>query len=284
MNRRSFAIPSLKSLFIEARFGKTVLGTGTAFLVAKNQQSHCTLITNRHIVTGRDHNTGECLNKNAGTPDNVVIHFHANTGETGECEWREIQLPLFREDGSPYWIEHSELADKADVVALNLRWGDDLSRYPYYLETELDRFNIEIGPAENVSVVGFPFGRSVQRFPIWATGFLAQDLSLITPETPTFLIDCRTRQGQSGSPVLAYRAGNYRKRTEGKVIVTMSPTPVWELLGIYSARINRESDLGVVWHVSVIEDILAGSTAEAERRFGMWKSETAHRKHDSGDG
>jgi hypothetical protein len=183
----------------------------------------------------------------------------------------------------PYWIEHSELADKADLVALNLRSGDDLSRYPYYLETELDRFNIEIGPAENVSVVGFPFGRSVQRFPIWATGFLAQDLSLVTPESPTFLIDCRTRQGQSGSPVLAYRAGNYRKRTEGKVIVTMSPTPVWELLGIYSARINRESDLGVVWHVSVIEDILAGSAAEAERRFGVWKSDTGHREHDPAD-
>jgi len=283
MNRRDLVIPSLKSLFIEARFGETVLGTGTAFLVANNQQSHCTLITNRHVVTGRDHNTGECLNKNAGVPDNMVIHFHANTGETGECEWREIQLPLFREDGSPYWIEHSVLADKADVVALNLRWGDDISRYPYYLETELDRLNIEIGPAENVSVIGFPFGRSVQRFPIWVTGFLSQDLSLVTPESPTFLIDCRTRQGQSGSPVLAFRAGNYRKRTGDKVSVTMSPTPVWELLGIYSGRINRESDLGVVWHVSVMEDILAGSAAEAERRFGLWKSKTEHREHDSAD-
>jgi hypothetical protein len=148
---------------------------------------------------------------------------------------------------------------------------------------ELDRFGIEIGPAENVSVVGFPFGRSVQRFPIWATGFLAQDLSLVTPESPTFLIDCRTREGQSGSPVLAYRAGAYRKRTEDKVSVTMNPTPVWELLGIYSGRINRESDLGIVWHVSVIKDILAGSAAEAERLWGPWKSEAEHREHDSSD-
>lgn len=283
MNRTHLAIPSLKSLFIEARFGATVLGTGTAFLVAKDRQSHCTLITNRHVVTGRHPVTGECLNKNAGIPDNVVIHFHANAGETGECAWREIQLPLFREDGSPYWIEHSTLADKADVIALNLRWGDDVTRYPYFLETELDRFGIEIGPAENVSVIGFPFGRSVQRFPIWATGFLAQDLPLLTPERPTFLIDCRTREGQSGSPVLAYRAGNYRKRAGDKISVTMSPTPIWELLGIYAGRISRESDIGVVWHVSAIENVVARSTAEAERNWGPWKPAAKPSGDDASD-
>ncbi len=265
MNRGKVAGPSLKSIFIEARFRETVLGTGTAFLVAKDSQSHCMLITSRHIVTGKNPQTDECLNKHAGIPDNVVVHFHANTGETGNCEWREIQLQLFRANGSPSWIEHGELAGKADVIAFNLDWGNEVSTYPYYLEKEekeVDRFSLEIDPADSVSVIGFPFGRSVNRFPIWATGFLAQDLSLITPENPTFLIDCRTREGQSGSPVVAYRAGTYRKRVKDKVFATMSPEPAWELLGIYSGRINRESDLGIVWDVSVIQNILERSAAD----------------------
>ena len=32
----------------------------------------------------------------------------------------------------------------------------------------------------------------------------------INKDNPLFLIDCRTRQGQSGSPVVAFRKGTYR--------------------------------------------------------------------------
>lgn len=258
-------IPTLKSLLIEICFGDTVLGTGTAFLAANNGESHCALITNRHNVTGRHQDTGDCLNSNAAIPDNIRIYFHKNAERPGE--WKKIQLPLYRADHSPYWYEHSTLGAKADVVALNVKWGDDVTKYPYYLETELDRFGIEVGPAEPVSVIGFPFGyTTLEHFPVWATGFLAQELSLITPDNPTFLIDCRARQGQSGSPVIAYRVGNYRKRSGSRLSSVLAPQPVWEFLGIYSARLNQESDLGRVWHVSAIADVLATAAADARRR------------------
>ena len=35
----------------------------------------------------------------------------------------------------------------------------------------------------------------------------------------------------------------------------MSATTRWEFLGVYSGRINSESDLGRVWHISIIEEI-----------------------------
>lgn len=258
-------IPTLKSLFIEMCFGETVLGTGTAFLVSNNRESHCALVTNRHNLTGRHQETGKCLSNTGGVPDNIVIHFHKNNDFIGE--WLPARLPLYRSDGSPYWFEHSKLEENANVVALNLSWGGDVRKVPYYLETELDRFGIAIGPAEPVSVIGFPFGySSTARFPIWATGFLAQELSLITPENPTFLVDCRTRQGQSGSPVLAYRVGNYRKIDGDKLSSVLSPTPIWEFLGIYSGRLNSESDIGRVWHASAVADVLAVATADALRR------------------
>jgi len=249
-------------------FGDTLLSTGTATLVSNNQSSHCALVTARHNLTGRHQETGACLSKHAAIPDNIVIYFHETLDDLGE-NWKKVKLPLYKEDGGPWWIEHPTLGASADIVALNLKWGSDIVKYPYYFETELDRFNLVIDPSETVSVIGFPFGlSSYEKLPVWATGFMAQELSLITPENPTFLIDCRTRQGQSGSPVIAYRAGGYRHLKDGKVVSTMSGGVVWEFLGIYSGRVNSESDLGRVWHVSAIKQLLGAATEEMGKAKG----------------
>lgn len=264
-SRLNVEIPTMKSLFIEMYFGETLLSTGTAFLAANDQQSHCVLITNRHNVTGRRQDTGGCISKTAAIPDNIVIYFHKNGPDIGE--WKPIKLPLYRPDDSPYWIEHPRLGDKADVVALNLTWGSDVHKLPYYMKTQHDRSNIVVGPAEPVSVIGFPFGlSSFGKFPIWATGFLAQELDLITPENPVFLIDCRSRQGQSGSPVIAYRSSGVRRKDGDRIVATLNPVKAWEFLGIYSGRVNSESDLGMVWHVSVVEELLEEAEAEMHRR------------------
>lgn len=267
-------IPTSKSLFIEMHFGETLLSTGTATLVANSQSSHCALVTARHNLTGRHQDTGECLSKQAAIPDSVVIYFHETLDDLGD-KWKKVRLPLYREDGTPWWIEHPTLGASADIVAINLTWGSDIVKYPYYLENELDRVNLVIDPSETVSVIGFPFGlSSYEKLPVWATGFMAQELSLITPEKPTFLIDCRTRQGQSGSPVIAYRAGGHRHIKDGRVVSTLSAGVVWEFLGIYSGRVNSESDLGRVWHVSAVKQLL-GAAEEEMARIQRKKSATS---------
>ena len=218
-------------------------------------------MTARHNVTGRHNDTQSCLSKTGAIPDSVVIYFHKGGGFDSMGEWIPITLPLYREDGSPWWYEHPKLGATVDVVALNLRWGSDVTKVPYYLTTNLDRINLVIDPGETVSVIGFPFGlSSSMRFPIWATGFLAQELSLLTPDNPVFLIDCRTRQGQSGSPVIAYRASGYRCIENGRVITRLNVPPAWELLGLYTGRVNADSDLGRVWHMSVLEELLVAAS------------------------
>jgi hypothetical protein len=259
-------IPTLKSLFVELRFGETVLGNATAFLAANDQKAHCALITNRHVVTGRHQDTRECLHSQGGIPDNIVIHFHKQGPRLGE--WLPIKLPLFRPNGSPFWFEHPRLGAAADVVALNLNWGSDVRKLPYYMKTDLDRANMLVGPAETVSVIGFPFGlSSAGKYPVWATGFLAQELSLVTPDNPSFLIDCRTRPGQSGSAVVAFRPAGYRSHRDGRVQSTLMAKTTWEFLGIYSSRVKPDSDLGKVWHVSAVEEVLAAAEADMTARI-----------------
>lgn len=127
-------IPTAKSLYVEMCFDDVVIASGTGFLVANDQQSHCTFITNRHNVTGKHQETEELLDKkHAAIPNNIVIYFHKNERQLGN--WVPIKLPLYREDGSPWWIEHPRLGASADIVALNLKWGSDLCRMPYYLKT-----------------------------------------------------------------------------------------------------------------------------------------------------
>ncbi|PXX14516.1 hypothetical protein C7399_112127 [Paraburkholderia tropica] len=256
----SVTVPTMKSLYIEMCFGETILSRGTAFLAAYNKDPHCALITNRHNVTGKHQETGEYLSKTCGTPDRIRIFFHKQPIESGQ--WKVITLPLYKEDGTPWWIEHPTLGQKADVVALNLKWGSDVYKMPYYIGMDLDRPGLIIAPGETVSVIGFPFGlSSFGKFPIWATGFLAQEMSLITPENPVFLVDCRTRQGQSGSPVIAYRPFGFRVPKDDKVSSTLGATHAWEFIGIYSGRVNSESDLGRVWHVSAVADVLKAAEA-----------------------
>jgi len=268
-------VPTAKSLYIEMYFGETLLSSGTSILAANNRESHCALITNRHNVTGRNQETGKCISPHAAAPDNIVIHFHKNIENLEDLgkEWVKIKLPLFRNDGAPYWIEHPRLGACADIVALNLTWGSDIAEYPYYFETDLDKLNLAISPAENISVIGFPFGlSSYGKLPIWATGFLAQELSLVNPDKPVFLIDCRTRQGQSGSPVIAFRPSGYRSIKDGKISSTLSVNKAWEFLGIYSGRVNSESDLGMVWHASAVKELLDEAAADNERRIASSKS------------
>gem|GEM_PF-6962825 len=47
---------------------------------------------------------------------------------------------------------------------------------------------------------------------------------------------------------------------------TLDPNPKWEFLGMYSGRVNPESDLGIVWHVSVLGDLVDAAELDMRER------------------
>jgi hypothetical protein len=92
---------------------------------------------------------------------------------------------------------------------------------------------------------------------VWATGFVASEPDIDFGNLPVFLIDCRSRQGQSGSAVIAYGDGGMFAMEDGSTAVM--PGEVIRLLGIYSGRINEQSDLGIVWKVSALQELVAAN-------------------------
>ena len=240
--------PSIQSLMIEMQFNGQRLATGTAFVVnTPTQGPH--LITNRHNVTGCNQDTGDPISKTAGIPNQIII-AHNQKNQLGNWVFRSEALYI---NGVPLWVEHPTLGPKADFVALKLTSLIDVDLYPY--DPANPGPQIHVGPADTVSVIGFPFGMTAGgMFGIWATGFLASEPSIDFNNLPIQLIDCRSREGQSGSPVLAYRAGGAVAMADGGSAVFTGP--VERFIGIYSGRINKESDLGMVWKATAIAQLI----------------------------
>lgn len=245
---QSIAEPSVKSLILQMQFGGRSLATGTGFIATSNRGP--VLITNSHNVTGRHPQTGLPLSSTGSVPDEIII-LHNRSNRLGE--WVARTEPLLNSSGSR-WIEHPTLGSQADFVALPLTQLNDVHLFPYDLADVGPR--IFFGPAEAVSVVGFPFGlQAGGSLAVWATGFVASEPAIDFNNLPIFLIDCRSRPGQSGSPVIAYRSGGMVTLEDGSAAVFNGP--VTRLLGIYSGRINEQSDIGIVWKAQAIQQLVS---------------------------
>lgn len=208
------------------------------------------MITNRHNVTGRHQETNNPISPTGGIPNEIVI-VHNRAAKLGE--WVEKVESLNDAHDQPRWKEHPVLKAKADFVALPLTQLSDVELYPY--NPQQPGADIFIGPADTVSVIGFPFGLTAGgALGIWATGFVASEMAVDFNNQPLFLIDCRSRQGQSGSPVIAFRSGGMVAMSNGNSAAFAGP--VSRFLGIYSGRINAESDLGIVWKATAIADLI----------------------------
>lgn len=245
-------IHSLKSLYLSICFDDKELATATGFIVKKDDILY--LITNRHVLTGRNNQTNQCLDEiNAAIPNKLDIWFPHKTLE--EYKWSKISYNLYDENDNPLWIEHPTYKNKVDVVALKLgTFEQDL--FCYSISSSYEPI-----VTDNVFIIGYPYGYNIRpkegRYGIWSTGTIASDPDLDVEingeQLPAFLIDAKTRKGQSGSPVIYYNSTGIDRYNGG---IAMWGGPVTHELGIYSGRINKDSDLGYVWKWQLINEII----------------------------
>lgn len=245
--------PSHQSLYIEMLANGQTIARGTAF-VARAKIGHEFLVTNRHNVTGRHQETDSPLSKTTcAIPDALVVWHNARLGLG---EFVRVEVPLY-EGSNPRWIEHPSYAGSVDVVALPIASNDEIALYPYCVDSLA---HMQIEPSLIVNVVGFPFGeRTGASFAVWATGFVASEPEINHGGRPIFLIDCRTRKGQSGSPVIRYwNGGGSVTHDNGVEVVGL----ISQFLGVYSGRINEDSDLGIVWKSFVVSELLVYASTQ----------------------
>jgi hypothetical protein len=161
-----------------------------------------------------------------------------------------VDEPLYSATGDALWIEPddrqlSNFEDPAlavDLALLPLTKLEGWINLGYAWVSLVAQPTVAVG--SEVSVVGYPFMRTgVMNYPIWKAAHIASDFDA-HPDQKHFLIDCVTREGMSGSPVIV-------------------PNQQGSLLGIYSGRLHDDPEFGVgiVWRWMLLHELL-------EKAFG----------------
>ncbi len=253
-SRGVLKVPEMASLYLEplGPMGLPVSGGATGFVVRDGQELF--LVTNRHVVTARNSKTGDRLG--GLSPSAVRVYLRSQLAG----RWVGVVVELGDEDGRPLWWEHPEHGWQVDVVAIPF----PAQGVPQELVDWSAAYTVagpalpRLGIASQVHVIGYPVGFDPNRtsawLGVWTRGTLAWPPSLDWESLPTMLIDCRARQGQSGSPVVFYADELTRfLASDGRELVG----PAWDLVGVYSGRTHRDSDVGMVWKRSAVADIIA---------------------------
>lgn len=234
---------SIMSVHIEMYIdgAENSIGTGTGFTVQNGTQNY--LITNWHIVTGRNPNTKESLNGPCD-PDVIKVWFFTLT----IGKWLLKTIRLRDELGNKLWIEHP-MGSYFDVVAIPFVPSDDI--YIKNLDLETAKIPLKMYPSREVSIIGYPSVLSAGgKFPIWKKGHVASEMDLDFETKPVFLIDATTRSGMSGSPVVLRESGMVEMEDH---ITTGRYT---KFLGVYSGRLDNDSEIGRVWKPIVVTEII----------------------------
>ncbi len=221
------------------------LGTATGFVIQKGVNHY--LVTNRHVLTGRYQQTDQPLHPSGAVPNQLNILRHV-TGRLGS--WRWVRETLYA-GATQLWVEHPQLHAAVDVVALPLANTTGVGFYP--LDLALRDTAIDLAPASEVSIVGFPLALTAGGgLAIWKSGTIASDVDVNYAGQPVFLIDATTRPSMSGSPVYARRSGS-AVRPGGGVDIFVGTRD--RFVGVYSGRVHDDAEIGMVWKAHVLFEI-----------------------------
>jgi Trypsin-like peptidase domain len=216
---------SLATVPIQQLANGQTMKSATAF-VWRDGKSHY-LITNWHVVTGKDASTGEAVGP--ARPETLRALFNVKIGHFPKHP-RDIQL---YEDNRPLWLIHPGTR-KIDVVAIPLPIDPDIPVDLYPINNLLsDRLRIRIGM--EVFILGYPFGNKPPAYPVWKRGSIASEPDLVRATTGYYLVDTASRPGMSGAPVILRSWTN--DFVEGGVRA-INNEPATNLIGVYSGRLS----------------------------------------------
>ena len=253
---------SLSSLQITVYINQGFGGTATGFIINNNNQLY--LVTNWHVVKGRNHDTGE-LNKYGNEPTHFEIKYARAS--------KSLKLELYNEHGEKKWLEYPKYTTKypndlpidvpdVDVILFPIERTDKFTILDW---VGLSNKDIKIAPALPVSIIGFPFENShiTNNLPMWITGFVASEFSEKMQERPLVYINAAGYSGLSGSPVVIRFSGAYISTSGRTNLNTGYQT---KFIGIYSGRVSTNRDLSDsnkddlvicrVWKLAVIQQII----------------------------
>lgn len=237
------------------------LGTASGFFWSKDDRKY--LITNWHVLSGINPTSGLILADSGARPDRIVLGTYCmtppgdNTG-LGTLEYSPVEIAICDEDHlNEIWLEHPSHRRDVDVAAIDVteHVKDKLVYCANQLETATPG---DLRASEDMFVIGYPFGEKMVKppAPVWRRATLAMDPGFEPDGLPKLLIDTTTRNGMSGSVVIARRT--LLRRESGSSIGIRHMEIV---AGVYSSRLYpdlEKAQIGITWKRSTIDETIAG--------------------------
>lgn len=254
---------SLAAYYVEPFFDSQKLSCATCFFSRCDEKLF--LVTNWHVVSGKDADTRELLSPKTGAVPNKLRIYLPQEDENGHLAFSQdsfFELSLFRPDGEKVWYEMERENGMIDVVVIPI--DEEIHLFHLPIETAEEPFNentkIEIG--EEIFVVGFPFGQIGGPIPIWKRASVASEPDFDINDMPYFYADTATRKGMSGSPAIIYKKRSMTLVDKGEGKFSRHFT---KLIGVYSGRIGTgsgtegDAQLGRIWKADIIKTIIAAN-------------------------
>ncbi len=243
-------------------FNGIEISKATGFVVHHAGQHY--LVSNRHVFSGRHALSQKRLDEHNRDPDEVLVTHPSVHGGFVKQTYALTSHQTGTTGAQSLWLEHPVFTWIADVAALPITLPA-MATHTALFEADLDlpeaaprpvAYRVGLTPALDLNIIGFPFGRrgGYETFGIWTRAYVASEPLVDIEGAPAFLVDSRTRNGNSGSPVVFYRDLEGFRDAEGEV--HSPPEPYGEFVGIYSHRLNDHSDIGVVVTAAAVRSVL----------------------------
>jgi hypothetical protein len=242
---------------------KANLGGATGFLCKFKKEFY--LVTNKHVVTGKNTNTGSIIHSSKAIPGFIeftVPRIVQNSIEPSKLDIKDniiVTQDLYHKSSEddfaiPAWESHPSNS-RIDVAIIRLNKLFDEETWKEYQIPHINFDSPSIFVSENLSVmhtvfvVGYPLNPTLcpNRFPIYKGATIASE-PMVFENDPYILIDGKTKKGMSGSPV--FRKKRDTVRIENSQII--QSFDAYGFLGVYSGRDHNDpelttAELGVVW-------------------------------------
>jgi hypothetical protein len=266
IDRLSLCTVPLEQYFKDAQH-ETRLSQGTGF-IWRVGKSYDYLVTNWHVLSGRDFFTGENLNKHGGRPPVLRAIFDM---KTGLFDRYRLEIGIRDKDDRPLWFVHP--SRKVDIAVIPIAVvrapiNDPNAFSLLYPINELANAPVRIGVGMDVFILGYPFAIELPGYPVWKRGSIASEpeLAAVTSalgsavkQTDYMLVDTASRPGMSGAPVIRRSWWNHDLQASYSAV---TGEPIDRFIGVYSGRAHtdgpHEAQIGLVWNASLIEEIIVG--------------------------
>jgi hypothetical protein len=245
----------------------SIISTATGFFWKHGNQAY--LITNWHVLSGRNPFTGEILDQGY-TPSRINCYGTSIDQKNGQISIERKRLTISLGPHMEKILEKPPIlaGNPIDIAAImfpnELIFGRDESRAGFiganaascFINEKNQRILTQAG--DDCFIIGYPLQTYTGgMFPIWKRGSIASDISFGVDNRPIFLVDAATTSGMSGSPILR-RATTITANNQD--IGAIQEFHAYEFIGVYAGRLKSKelaaTNLGYAWYQILIPDVI----------------------------